>query len=153
MNFIVSTNWSVVSRCECNIRVTVCCYWSISAFGLLIAWFGFDSDPSARPDAATDSIRIFGMQLAEHLAAGLADNWSQVRLAASQATRQFLSALEPEDRVDFYSLLLPRMCLNRLDWQILLLESILPMNWFYSKQTYHTVWSLLSLYPTSRNIS
>ena len=55
------------------------------------------------------------MQLAEHLAAGLADNWSQVRLAASQATRQFLSALEPEDRVNFYSLLLPRMCLNRLD--------------------------------------
>jgi len=46
-----------------------------------------------KPDKLADSILIFGMQFAKHLASGLADNWSQVRLASSQATRQFLAAI------------------------------------------------------------
>ncbi|XP_067941524.1 uncharacterized protein [Watersipora subatra] len=70
-------------------------------------------DIEIHPETNEDSIYIFGRQLAEHLASGLADNWSQVRLAASQATRQFLVALDENSRADYMSLLLPRMCLNR----------------------------------------
>lgn len=66
-----------------------------------------------RPSKEHDSIEIFGMQFAEHLASGLADNWSQVRLAASVATRSFFRALDTESRVEYMPLLLPRMCLNR----------------------------------------
>ncbi|XP_072032350.1 uncharacterized protein [Amphiura filiformis] len=55
-----------------------------------------------------------GEQFARHLAEGLADNWSQVRLAASVATRKFLLALpDGEARERFNAILLPRMCLNR----------------------------------------
>ncbi|KAF6022738.1 hypothetical protein EB796_018946 [Bugula neritina] len=66
-----------------------------------------------KPDKLADSILIFGMQFAKHLASGLADNWSQVRLASSQATRQFLAALDAESMSQYMPLLLPRMCLNR----------------------------------------
>jgi hypothetical protein len=44
---------------------------------------------------------------------GLADNWSQVRFAASVANRALLDALPEEGRDELYPLLLPRMCLNR----------------------------------------
>lgn len=46
---------------------------------------------------------------------GLADNWSQVRFAASTATRSFYTfAKEKEQlRTGFDHLMLPRMCLNR----------------------------------------
>ena len=47
------------------------------------------------------------------LSLGLDDNWSQVRYAASVASRTFLTALSEEERNDCWSLLLPRLCLNR----------------------------------------
>ncbi|KAG1649724.1 hypothetical protein GQR58_028719 [Nymphon striatum] len=56
----------------------------------------------------------YGSQLNNHLSIGLADNWSQVRLAASEATRKFLMSMQSDElREDYFSLLLPRMCLNR----------------------------------------
>ncbi|XP_038077963.1 uncharacterized protein LOC119745577 [Patiria miniata] len=56
----------------------------------------------------------YGDQVAQHLAEGLADNWSQVRMASSVATRKFLLNLPNcESREKFFPLLLPRMCLNR----------------------------------------
>ncbi len=45
---------------------------------------------------------------------GMQDNWSQVRFAASVATRALLGALPAgEAREKHYDSLLPRMCLNR----------------------------------------
>lgn len=55
----------------------------------------------------------FGDQLTQHLGKGLADNWSQVRLASSVATRKFLISLPSAARERFYPTLLPRLCLNR----------------------------------------
>ncbi|XP_033735448.1 uncharacterized protein LOC117323982 isoform X2 [Pecten maximus] len=56
----------------------------------------------------------YGQQFADYLAQGLADNWSQVRLAASTTTRQFLLSLPSEEsREHFFPSLLPKMCLNR----------------------------------------
>jgi len=57
----------------------------------------------------------FAHQFATHFAEGLADNWSQVRMAAAVATRQFLISLQKyqEKSKDVLSLLLPRLCLNR----------------------------------------
>eukprot|EP00095_Tigriopus_kingsejongensis_P009240 snap_masked-scaffold495_size155559-processed-gene-0.5 protein:Tk09240 transcript:snap_masked-scaffold495_size155559-processed-gene-0.5-mRNA-1 annotation:"hypothetical protein LOTGIDRAFT_232463" len=54
-------------------------------------------------------------QFAQHIATGLADNWSQVRLAASVAARElFLSLSDDETKKEgFYPVLLPRLCLNR----------------------------------------
>ena len=49
--------------------------------------------------------------ISEHLAIGLADNWSQVRLASSKATRNFLLNYSNPQR--YYLQLLPRICLNR----------------------------------------
>eukprot|EP00163_Fabomonas_tropica_P005317 TRINITY_DN14826_c0_g2_i1.p1 TRINITY_DN14826_c0_g2~~TRINITY_DN14826_c0_g2_i1.p1 ORF type:complete len:711 (-),score=131.78 TRINITY_DN14826_c0_g2_i1:100-2232(-) len=46
---------------------------------------------------------------APKLADGLADNWSQVRYAASVATKSFLSTGDET----YFPLLIPRMCLNR----------------------------------------
>ncbi|CAB3990045.1 Leishmanolysin-like peptidase, partial [Paramuricea clavata] len=60
------------------------------------------------------SILNYGDQLADYLRKGLADNWSQVRLAASWATRSFLVTLgDNEAKEQFYPKLLPPMCLNR----------------------------------------
>jgi len=55
----------------------------------------------------------FGTDIADHLAVGLADNWSQVRLSASTATRAFLISLSEDTRTQYYPKLLPRICLNR----------------------------------------
>ena len=55
----------------------------------------------------------YGDVLSDHLAQGLADNWSQVRLSASTAARAFLASLEEHIREQFYPKLLPRICLNR----------------------------------------
>ena len=52
-------------------------------------------------------------RLAQHLCVGLADNWSQVRLAASVATRQFFEDFKDEDKKLYFKVLLPPMCLNR----------------------------------------
>ncbi|XP_048737561.2 uncharacterized protein LOC125652410 [Ostrea edulis] len=55
-----------------------------------------------------------GDQFAKYMAKGLADNWSQVRLASSVATRKFLQSLPTEEaKAKFYPTLIPRMCLNR----------------------------------------
>ncbi|XP_068210561.1 uncharacterized protein [Palaemon carinicauda] len=61
----------------------------------------------------TNPVFTFGEQLSQNLAKGLADNWSQVRLAASVASRKFLLSLPPVAREKFFPLLLPRLCLNR----------------------------------------
>ncbi|GAB6021645.1 hypothetical protein CHUAL_004229 [Chamberlinius hualienensis] len=56
----------------------------------------------------------YGHQFCHFLGLGMSDNWSQVRLAASVATRQFLLSIPNEqDRELFYPELLPKMCLNR----------------------------------------
>ena len=52
-------------------------------------------------------------KLAHHLRIGLTDNWSQVRLAASVATRQFFEDLNDNDKTLYFRVLLPPMCLNR----------------------------------------
>eukprot|EP00850_Spirogloea_muscicola_P012243 SM000078S22102 [mRNA] locus=s78:439279:445616:- [translate_table: standard] len=59
-----------------------------------------------------EGLRQDGQRFAEILAIGLADNWSQVRYAASVATRAFLESTE-RYKEQFYSILLPAMCLNR----------------------------------------
>lgn len=54
-----------------------------------------------------------GHELSLHLAEGLADKWSQVRLAASVASRRLFMAVREDSRHLYYPQLLPRMCLNR----------------------------------------
>lgn len=54
-----------------------------------------------------------GHQVSRCLAIGLSDNWSQVRLASSEATRKFLLSFSEKDREPFLPELLPQMCLNR----------------------------------------
>lgn len=55
----------------------------------------------------------YGKRISKCLALGLADNWSQVRLAASEATRKFLLSFSERERELFFPDLLPQMCLNR----------------------------------------
>ncbi|KAL3213908.1 hypothetical protein MRX96_007314 [Rhipicephalus microplus] len=55
----------------------------------------------------------YGPRISKCLALGLADNWSQVRLAASEATRKFLLSFTEKERELFFPDLLPQMCLNR----------------------------------------
>lgn len=65
-------------------------------------------------DSSESPVLTFGRKISEHLALGLADNWSQVKLAASHATRYFLASLpNAKIREVFYPELLPRICLNR----------------------------------------
>ncbi|EDV28534.1 uncharacterized protein TRIADDRAFT_51538 [Trichoplax adhaerens] len=55
-----------------------------------------------------------GTQFVDVLVAGLSDNWSQVRLAASIATRQMLTILTDVDASKrYFPSILPPMCLNR----------------------------------------
>jgi len=49
--------------------------------------------------------------IAVYIAKGLADNWSQVRLASSKVARNFL--VNFETAADHFASLLPRICLNR----------------------------------------
>ena len=75
-----------------------------------------DADGSVRVSLERNMIFQHGDEFAQHLARGLADNWSQVRLAASTATRSFLAGLDGGDaRENFYELLLPPLCLNRCE--------------------------------------
>eukprot|EP01147_Barroeca_monosierra_P004861 gene4864-6883_t len=55
----------------------------------------------------------FTHAMAQQLAIGLSDNWSQVRMASSVATRCFFMGMQEETRKEFFPLLIPRMCLNR----------------------------------------
>ncbi|XP_068751859.1 uncharacterized protein [Montipora capricornis] len=65
-------------------------------------------------DVEDNAILKHGEQFADYLKKGLSDNWSQVRLAASVATREFLQTLpDNESRETFYPKILPAMCLNR----------------------------------------
>ncbi|XP_064602415.1 uncharacterized protein LOC135468221 [Liolophura sinensis] len=62
----------------------------------------------------SNAVYRYGHQFTEYLGKGLSDNWSQVRLAASIATRKFLQSLPSDEiRGQFYPVLIPRMCLNR----------------------------------------
>ena len=66
------------------------------------------------PSDDENPVRKFAVQFSRQLAIGLADNWSQVRMAATTATRQFLLCLKHfESNPEIVSILLPRLCLNR----------------------------------------
>lgn len=72
------------------------------------------SEAAEKVAAEENSILKHGEQFADYLKKGLSDNWSQVRLAASVATREFLQTLpDSESRERFYPKILPAMCLNR----------------------------------------
>lgn len=81
----------------------------------LVSCGNSDEDVESRDSVtAVNPIFTYGHEFSKHLSNGLADNWSQVRLAASVATRKFLESLPNENsREIFYGDLLPRMCLNR----------------------------------------
>ncbi|PSN56963.1 hypothetical protein C0J52_10867 [Blattella germanica] len=81
----------------------------------LVSCGNMDEDIEGRDSISeVNPIYTYGHEFNKHLAKGLADNWSQVRLAASVASRKFLMSL-PDDKARevFYPELLPRMCLNR----------------------------------------
>lgn len=59
-----------------------------------------------------EDVYALGDAFAPFLARGLGDNWSQVRFAASAATRAFLMHVG-DRKTEFFELLLPRMALNR----------------------------------------
>ena len=66
------------------------------------------------PDQETNPMKKYNRHFASQLSKGLADNWSQVRMAASVATRQFLLLFKtcPQTQESVQDLL-PRLCLNR----------------------------------------
>jgi len=70
-----------------------------------LARYGVSSKDGSKIDIAN--------RLADHLRVGLADNWSQVRLAASVATRQFFQDFDTNDKKLYFKTLLPPMCMNR----------------------------------------
>ncbi|XP_069690165.1 uncharacterized protein [Periplaneta americana] len=81
----------------------------------LVSCGNTDQDTEGRDSVSVvNPIYTYGHEFSKHLAEGLADNWSQVRLSASVAARKFLMSL-PDDKARevFYPELLPRMCLNR----------------------------------------
>ncbi|XP_076807536.1 uncharacterized protein LOC143450754 [Clavelina lepadiformis] len=64
--------------------------------------------------ATSDSVLKYGDQFSKYLGKGLADNWSQVRLASSVAVRNFLLSFPgTQEQEKFFPDLIPRMCLNR----------------------------------------
>ncbi|UYV78382.1 hypothetical protein LAZ67_16001129 [Cordylochernes scorpioides] len=80
--------------------------------GSLVAC-GLDEAGAITSDSPFHAEKL-GIQVSQALAKGLGDNWSQVRLASSEVTRKFLLSFPTdEQRVAFYPILLPRMCLNR----------------------------------------
>eukprot|EP00041_Stephanoeca_diplocostata_P031731 m.995258 g.995258 ORF g.995258 m.995258 type:complete len:648 (-) comp24016_c0_seq8:1667-3610(-) len=64
------------------------------------------------PDASMD-VQHFDTTMSAAIATGLSDNWSQVRMAASVAARQFLQNLPAAQQPAVYQLFLPPMALNR----------------------------------------
>lgn len=75
---------------------------------------------SKEPDQEADpkheaAFREFCKELLPIVAQGLADNWSQVRYAASQAVRAYYTIAKDDEalRASFDGALVPRMCLNR----------------------------------------
>ncbi|KAL2622568.1 hypothetical protein R1flu_002773 [Riccia fluitans] len=73
---------------------------------------GFFTLASLCQSATPESLKCDDALIAEGLALGLSDNWSQVRYAASIATRNFMCRTSSYNR-SFYPQLLPAMCLNR----------------------------------------
>jgi hypothetical protein len=61
---------------------------------------------------STDGLSSVAQTAIDLTAKGLGDNWSQVRLAASTAARQFLEKMGPRAE-EYDSILIPRLCLNR----------------------------------------
>ncbi|KAG7667191.1 hypothetical protein NADE_003012 [Nannochloris sp. 'desiccata'] len=57
-------------------------------------------------------LETLGPEIANKLGLGLSDNWSQVRYAASVATRTFLLAAKPYHEI-VLPMVLPHICLNR----------------------------------------
>lgn len=64
-------------------------------------------------EAGQVPVESFDAQLTDALAIGLADNWSQVRMAASVAARRFLTTMDEASQKVHFTILLPRMVLNR----------------------------------------
>lgn len=62
-----------------------------------------------------ERFREFTGDLVPIIAQGLGDNWSQVRYAASQATRSFYFIIKGDEtmREKYDPILVPRMCMNR----------------------------------------
>ncbi|EGD76480.1 hypothetical protein PTSG_07596 [Salpingoeca rosetta] len=71
------------------------------------------TEDTTQDDVPGISFPEFAERMAAQLAVGLADNWSQVRMASSVATRNFVLGMKTETREQFLPLLVPRMCLNR----------------------------------------
>lgn len=84
-------------------------------FASLVSCGAEETDiPSNQEYANPFKAEPYGHQVAQALAIGLSDNWSQVRLAASEAARKFLLSFSDQaERESFYPELLPQMCLNR----------------------------------------
>jgi hypothetical protein len=91
-------------------------YMSYATICSMVAKVQRDDASAGRRMAELERI---GARLASGLALGLADNWSQVRFAASVAVRTFFELMsndvdeERAMRHRYYASLLPRMCLNR----------------------------------------
>ena len=80
----------------CSSIISVCC--SSTSDELSSSCDQMEVEESTELCLAPDQSPIlrFGAGLSRHLALGLADNWSQVRLAASVAVKHFLLALPPD---------------------------------------------------------
>jgi len=82
--------------------------------------------------------------IAKSLALGLSDNWSQVRMAACVATRQFFTTMGNVDAV-YLDILIPPMCLNRY----YVAEGVR----VYSQQTWLTVTKKQGVHLVEEHIS
>ena len=51
--------------------------------------------------------------ICEHLSSGLEDNWAIVRLSSTLATKEFFYCCPKLELEQFYTVLLPKLCLNR----------------------------------------
>ena len=91
-------------------------YFVINAIFIASAQVLLISDEDDKNKAVhVERFKSFCKDLVPIVAQGLADNWSQVRYAASQAARSFYLIAKNDEglRAEFDPLLVPRMCLNR----------------------------------------
>lgn len=118
--FVRETGFYVCSSLVCcgntNDGINFLLFILFAILKFLILFFIFIILDAESRDSVSivNPIYAFGHEFSKYLAGGLADNWSQVRLAASVAARNFLLSLpNNEARHLFFPQLLPRMCLNR----------------------------------------